>query len=279
MKINRSLARVARKNCIAMAVGSQMAGLEDPGVRETYEVARQENPDGLLLANLNAGAPPELAVAAVEMISADGLQLYLNVPQELAMQKGDRDFSGTIANIADIASSLNVPVIVKEVGFGLSRESIAAIYNAGVRYVDIGGQGGTNFISIEDMRSGKDGNRAMINWGIPTAVSLLEGLSLDFPLFFVASGGLNTGIDVAKAAALGACLVGMARSYLKALLEKSEEALNNKVAGIIDELRLVMLMSGAENLEHMAKKPVLIIGKTAEWMDRRGIDINRYARR
>jgi len=279
MNINKSLGRVARQAGIAMAVGSQMAGLENPGVRQTYEVVRWENPDGVVLANLSAAAPPELAAAAVEMVSADGLQLHLNIPQELAMQEGDRDFRGIIANIVEVASFLEVPVIVKEVGFGLSRESIAAIYNAGVRYVDIGGQGGTNFIAIESMRSGREFGKEMLNWGIPTAVSLLEARSLGLPLFVVASGGLKTGVDVAKAVALGAGLAGIARPFLKELLEKSEEALLNMVIGIIHELRLVMLMSGAGNLEQMANKPVLITGRVAEWMDRRGIDISMYARR
>jgi len=279
MNINKSLARVARQAGIAMAVGSQMAGLENPGLKQTYEVARWENPDGIVLANLSAAAPPELAAAAVEMVSADGLQLYLNTPQELAMQEGDRDFSGIIANIREVASSLEVPVIVKEVGFGLSRESVATIYNAGVRHVDIGGQGGTNFIAIENMRSGRKASQGMLNWGIPTAVSLLESRSLSLPLFVIASGGLETGVDVAKAIALGAGLAGMARIFLKELLQKSEEALLNKVMEIINELRLVMLMSGAENLEQMSKKPVLIMGRVAEWMDRRGIDISMYARR
>jgi len=277
--INKSLARVARQTGVAMAVGSQMAGLENSGLRYTYEVARQENPDGVLLANLNAGAPPELAAAAVEMISADGLQLYLNVPQELAMREGDRDFNGIIDNIREVTFSLSVPVIVKEVGFGLSRESISAIYNAGVRHVDVGGQGGTNFIEIENMRSKKKSGVSIRNWGIPTVVSLLEGLSLGRPIFMIASGGLGNGVDVAKAVALGAGLAGMARVFLKELMDKSEEGLINKINGIIDELRLVMLMSGAENLEQLKKKPVLITGSVAEWMERRGIDINRYARR
>ncbi|OPX83867.1 MAG: Isopentenyl-diphosphate delta-isomerase [Pelotomaculum sp. PtaB.Bin104] len=279
MAINRSLARVARETGLAMAVGSQMAGLEDSGVQETYEIARRENPDGVILANLSAGASPEQAMAAVKMIAADGLQLYLNIPQELVMREGDRDFNGIIANIGQVVLSLDVPVIVKEVGCGLSGGTISALYDAGVRYVDVGGQGGTNFIAIEAMRSGKEISQSLLHWGIPTAVSLLEGGELGLPLALIASGGLESGIDVAKAVALGAVLAGIARPLLKELLEKSEEALLKKVNGIIHELRLVMLMSGAENLEKMARKPVIITGKVAEWTQRRGIDISGYARR
>lgn len=280
MKINSSLAKAARQTGIAMAVGSQMSGLENSEVQQTYEIARQENPDGVVLANLNAaGASPEQAAAAVKMISADGLQLHLNIPQELAMQEGDRDFSNLLTNISAVVSALDVPVIIKEVGFGLSGETIAALYNMGVRYVDVGGQGGTNFIAIESMRSGQETSNGMLNWGIPTAVSLLEGLGLGLPLYIIASGGLKTGIDVAKAITLGAHLAGIAKPFLKELMEKSEEALLSKIAGIIHELRLVMLMSGAKNLEQMKKKPVIITGKVAEWTLRRGIDVSSYAQR
>jgi len=278
-EINRDLAKAAHDFGLAMAVGSQMAGLEDPSVRDTYTIAREENPDGILLANLSAGAPPEQAASAVEMISADGLQLYLNIPQELAMTEGDRDFRGIFANIREVAASLRVPVIVKEVGFGLSRESMSTIYEAGVRFVDVGGQGGTNFVALENLRAGKEGPGGILNWGIPTAVSLLEVLSLGLSLFPVATGGINSGTDVAKAVALGAGMAGMARPLLKALLQGSEEALRVLIVDIISELRMVMLMSGAENLACLGKKPVLVTGATAEWMERRGIDINCFARR
>lgn len=278
-EINRVLGKAARDFGLAMAVGSQMAGLEDLSVRDTYTVAREENPDGILLANLSAGASPEQAASAVEMISADGLQLYLNVPQELAMTEGERNFRGVLANIHEVTSFLRVPVIVKEVGFGLSRESMSAIYKTGVRFVDVGGQGGTNFVALENLRAGKEGSGGILNWGIPTAVSLLEVLSLGLSLFPVATGGINSGTDVARAMALGAGMAGMARPLLKALLQGSEETLRALIADIISELRMVMLMSGAENIACLAKKPVLVTGATAEWLERRGIDINCYARR
>ncbi len=123
-QINRSLAAVAARAGIAMAVGSQTAGLEDPQVRDTYRIARDENPAGVLLANLSALAAPPMVKEAVEMIEADGVQLHLNVAQELAMPEGDRNFRGALANIEKISALSPVPVIVKEVGFGLSREAV-----------------------------------------------------------------------------------------------------------------------------------------------------------
>ena len=277
MYINRSLARVAARAGIAMAVGSQTAGLEDSKVRDTYIVARDENPDGILLANVSALSSPVMVKNAVEMIEADGVQLHLNVAQELAMVEGDRNFSGTLANIEKIVALSKVPVIIKEVGFGLSRETIKKMYNVGVRYIDVGGQGGTDFVRIEYMRSGRDYREKFQNIGITSANSLIEALGLDLPILVLASGGFTGGSDVACALTLGANLVGMAGHFLQVLTQGSEQGLNERVDIIIEDLRQTMLMLGAANLKELAGKPLVITGRTAEWLLRRGIDINRYS--
>ncbi len=277
--INRSLARCAARTGIAMAVGSQMAGLEDPGVRDTYKVARDENPDGVLLANLSALATPDMAMEAVAMIEADSLQLHLNVAQELAMADGDRNFSHTLANIESIVRQSPVPVIIKEVGFGLSRETIRKIHAAGVKYIDVGGKGGTDFNRIEGMRSGRAGDKNFPNIGITTACSLLEALSLNLSLSITASGGFTGRVDVACALALGAGLVGMAGHFLQVLSAGSEQGLIERVESIKAELQRIMLMTGAGNLKELTGKPVIITGFTAEWLQRRGVDITCYARR
>jgi isopentenyl-diphosphate delta-isomerase len=277
--LNRSLAAVAARTGIAMAVGSQTAGLEDPGVRDTYYIARAANPDGLLLANVSALTPPPQVKEAVEMIAADGVQLHLNVAQELAMPEGDRNFRGTLANIKKIAAISEVPVIVKEVGFGLSREAVGKLYEVGVRYIDIGGKGGTDFVRIEQMRSGCTCPDFCQNIGISAANSLLEALSLDLPGAVLASGGFRGGNDLVCALALGARLVGMASHFLQVLVRGSEKELEEHIRMLIENLRQMMLMAGAANLPELAEKPVVITGKTAEWLIRRGIDIDRYARR
>ena len=275
--INRSLARVASQTGIAMAVGSQTAGLEDSKVRDTYRVARDENRDGILLANVSALSSPVMVKEAIEMIEADGVQLHLNVAQELAMSEGDRNFSGTLANIEKIVALSKVPVIVKEVGFGLSRETFKKMYDVGVRYIDVSGQGGTDFIRIEYMRSGRDYQEKFQNIGISTAISLIESLSTDLPIFVFASGGFTGGSDVVCALALGAKLVGMAGHFLRAFTQGSEQGLKERVDTIIEDLRHTMLMVGAANLKELTGKPLVITGKTAEWLLRRGIDINKYS--
>ncbi len=275
--INQSLARIAARAGIAMAIGSQTAGLEDSEVRDTYRVARDENPDGVLLANVSALSSLVKVKEAIDMIGADGVQLHLNVAQELAMAEGDRNFSGTLANIERIVSVSKVPVIIKEVGFGLSCETIKKIYDVGVRYIDVSGKGGTDFIRIEYTRSGRDYRENFKNIGISTANSLIESLSLDLPLFILASGGFTGGSDVVCALALGAKLVGMAGHFLRVLLRGSEQDLNERVDSILDDLRQTMLMAGAANLKELTGKPVIITGRTAEWLLRRGIDINKYS--
>jgi len=278
-EINRSLARAAAGSGVAMAVGSQQAGLEDPRVRDTYAVAREENREGVLLANVSAATPPELVAAAVEMIAADGVQLYLNAAQELVMTEGDRGFKGILANIRQVVSTSAVPVIVKEVGFGLSRDTVTDLFRAGVRYVDTGGRGGTNFVVIEHLRAGRTCLEEWRKWGIPTAASLVEIAGTGLPVFIIAAGGLACGLDLARALMLGAGLAGMAGHLLNVLVEHSETALFERLELIIADLRRAMLLIGARNLDELAEKPVVITGDTAEWLQRRGVDIETYARR
>ncbi|MHB8125788.1 MAG: type 2 isopentenyl-diphosphate Delta-isomerase [Desulfitobacteriaceae bacterium] len=275
--INRSLAKIAARAGIAMAIGSQTAGLEDSEVQDTYRVARDENPDGVLLANVSALSSPVMVKEAIDMIEADGVQLHLNVAQELAMAEGDRNFSGTLANIEKIVALSKVPVIMKEVGFGLSRETIKKMYDVGIRYIDVSGKGGTDFIRIEYLRSGQDCREKFQNIGIPTANSLIESLSLDLPILVIASGGFTGGSDVACALALGAKLVGMAGHFLHVLTQGSEQGLKERVDTIIEVLRQTMLMVGAANLKELTGKSVIITGRTAEWLLRRGININKYS--
>lgn len=151
-EINKALARAARIADIPLAVGSQMSALKDPSERYSYEIVRKENPNGLIFANLGSEATARQAKEAVEMIEADALQIHLNVIQEIVMPEGDRSFSGALSRIEQICSEIKVPVIIKEVGFGMSKESARKLYEAGAAAVDIGGYGGTNFSKIENLR-------------------------------------------------------------------------------------------------------------------------------
>jgi len=277
-KINAGLGQAAFETGVAVAVGSQRAALEDPGVKDTYMVVRENNPNGVVLANLNAGCRYEDALEAVEMLQADGIQLYLNVAQELSMAEGDVDFRGVMENIACLVNRLPVPVIVKEVGFGMSRETVKSLVEAGVKYLDISGRGGTNFAAIEGgRRHVHDG--PLLDWGIPTAPCLLEALAVAGDTEIIASGGIRSAGDVAKALVAGAGLAGIARPFLEVLMDNGVRGLVDYIEEIKLGLRSIMMAMGVQATAAMRSKPLVITGNTAQWLERRGIGINWYARR
>lgn len=278
LKINRDLAIAARKTGIAMAVGSQKAALEDRSVEETYRVAREENPDGVLLANLSATCTTEEAVAAIGMIGADGLQVHFNVPQELVMDEGEPDFGMALPSLKRLVENIDCPVIAKEVGFGMSGETMLRLYNTGIRIMDVGGRGGTNFISIENARK-KFKNHELEGWGIPTAVCLFEGLELGLDMDIVASGGLRTSLDITCALAAGAKLAAMAGPFLDRVNRGSVDELVEYIEGLKRGLSMYMVLTGARTIRDLEGVPLVITGKTAEWLLRRGVNIDGYARR
>ena len=282
-KINRALAAVACKLGIPMAVGSQTAALQDREVRFSYKVVREENPDGFIAANVSAGLSPEEALHAVEMINADALQLHLNIPQEVMMpeDEGELSFQGYLDNIRETVRSSPVPVIVKEVGCGIAREQAKQIISTGAAALDVGGKGGTNFIFIEGLRHNVEAAQPFLNWGLSTATSLVEVLhsagSQVEQVDIVASGGIRNGLDTAKALALGGSVVGIAGPLVRCFYNGGEEAVEHYLLGIERQLRQVMIMLGARSVSELREKPLVILGDTAQWLQRRGIDLDRFA--
>jgi isopentenyl-diphosphate delta-isomerase len=263
--INAALARVARRTGIALAVGSQQTAIENKDWEQSFTVTRRENPEGIILANISAGASPEDARQAVAMIAADGLQVHLNAAQELVMPEGDRSFRGWRENIRAMVNSLEVPVIAKEVGFGLDRESARQLYHTGVRILDTGGHGGTNFASIESRRRGHRVT-TLAAWGLPTAVSILAIKQLGLPVDIVATGGISSALDAARAMALGAKVAGVAGHFLKILLDQGEEALVAEIFTWQKELKYICLLTGCATPAELAARPLVITGKTKAWL-------------
>lgn len=277
--INAILAGVAAKTGVAMAIGSQTIALDDSDQADSFKIVRKENPSGIILANVGAEMPAAMAARAVEMIKADGLQVHLNVPQELAMAEGDRNFHGYLENIGRIVETVGVPVIVKEVGFGLSREAARKLWQVGVRHMDVGGQGGTNFIVIEQMR-GKSGELSYLeSWGITTVCSIVEVASLNLTETLIASGGVRNPLDAVKALVLGADIVGIAAPYLKVLLEDSKEGLYREIRAFKNHMANIMLMAGARDLAQLSNVAAVISGRTGAWLTERGHDTKAFAQR
>ena len=174
LRVNAELAVVARDKDLPMAVGSQMAALENNEALASFKIIRRVNPRGSIWANIGSYANSSMAKKAIRMIRADGLQIHLNVAQELMMPEGDCNFAGMVDRIAQIVKTCQVPVIVKEVGFGIAREQALELMQVGVKAIDVAGRGGTNFIYIESRRSGRSISDELYRWGIPTAISIVE---------------------------------------------------------------------------------------------------------
>jgi isopentenyl-diphosphate Delta-isomerase len=263
-RINRTLAEAAQAAGIVMGVGSQRVALEDQDVADTFRVRRYA-PDILLLANLGAvqlnyGYTIDDCKRAVEMIEADALILHLNAVQEAVQPEGDTRFSGLADKIAAVCRALPVPVIAKEVGWGISERAARLLIEAGVSAIDVAGAGGTSWAQVEMYRI-QDESLARVaaafrNWGIPTAetIEMVREVAPDLTIF--ASGGLRSGVDIAKCIALGASLGGMAGPFLKAAARSLDDTLQT-IAEIRRELQICMFATGAANLEQLKHTPLI----------------------
>ncbi|MBP3225374.1 MAG: type 2 isopentenyl-diphosphate Delta-isomerase [Methanobrevibacter sp.] len=275
-KVNKQLAVAAESNGIALGVGSQRAACEHPELADTYTVVRENAPDCLLVGNI--GAPQlNLAEKAVEILDADILAIHLNPLQESIQPEGDLDARGYIDLIHQITESVDIPILAKETGCGISAESAKLLVDAGVDFIDIEGAGGTSWAAVETYRA-EDRYLGEIfwDWGIPTAVSTVEVTNaVNVPV--ISSGGIRTGLEAAKAIALGADAVGMALPFLKNCA--SQEALNTFINRFNDSLRIAMFLVGANNIEELKQSNLVIRGKTREWLNERGINTKVYSRR
>jgi isopentenyl-diphosphate delta-isomerase len=272
-EINRNLALAAQEIGAVMGVGSQRAGIEHPELAETFQI-RKYAPDILLFANLGAVQfnyrySVEECIQAVEMIEADALYLHLNPLQEAVQPEGDSNFSGLLKKIEVICKTLPVPVIIKEVGWGISGETACRLVEAGVAAIDVAGAGGTSWSQVEMYRI-EDPHLARVagafrNWGIPTveSIRMVRQAAPDIPVF--ASGGLKDGIDIAKCLALGSRLGGMAGIFLKAAAQSAEETLLT-LQEIRKEIQICMFVTGCKNLAALSQARLIDTGDDKKWL-------------
>jgi isopentenyl-diphosphate delta-isomerase len=250
--INHNLAQAAQECKIAMGVGSQRAAIENPELSRTFKI-RKIAPDILLFANLGAiqlnnGLLEKDCQLAVDMIGADGLILHLNPLQESLQDGGDTNFLGLAEKIEEICRRLPVPVIVKEVGWGISKRTAKLLYECGVSAIDVAGAGGTSWSQVEMHRTTNDYSRKLASvfsdWGIPTSKSIINVFETapNIPIF--ASGGLTNGVDMAKCLALGATLSGSAGIFLHEAVVSSEK-LVNLIKLLTQQIRTTMFVTGS----------------------------------
>lgn len=277
--VNEKLATVAKETGLAMATGSVSAAIKDPDQEDTFRIARKTNPDGLIFANLGAGHGAENAKKAIDILDADAIQIHINTPQEIVMPEGDRDFNGFIENVAEILAKIDIPVIVKEVGFGMSQETIQMLLDLGVQFIDVSGRGGTDFAQIENFRRPRQNFDDLIGWGQTTPVSLLEANQLDQKPFLIASGGVRTASDIIKSLALGADLVGLSGEILHRVLQDGVEDTISFVKELQEEVRGIMTILNAKTIADLRQTSLVISGESRDWCEARGIDWKAYAKR
>jgi isopentenyl-diphosphate delta-isomerase len=287
-KINGTIAEVVEELGLGMGLGSQRAGIEDAKLERTFSIARKKAPTAFLVANIGGvqlvnGYGVRETKKVIEMAGADAVAIHLNALQETIQPEGQTNFRGVIAKISEIAGALDQPVIVKETGAGIAAEEAKELESAGVKGIEIGGAGGTSFAAVEYYRAIGENEiqrslgEAFWDWGIPTAVSLVETTqSVKLPV--IASGGLRSGIDVAKALALNASLTSLSQPILEAAMKGALET-ERILSCMIEELRNAMFLVGAQRISSLARVPVVINGKTGEWLRARNFRIEEYALR
>jgi len=258
-RINRNLAEAAESRGVALGVGSQRKAIEDPSQAASFEV-RDVAPTIPLLANLGAiqlnhGYGVEHCRRAVAMIGADALVLHLNPLQEAIQPEGQCDFAGLLPKMAEVASQLSVPVIAKEVGSGISEATGRRLAGAGIKILDTAGVGGTSWARIEAQRAHDvETGELFAGWGIATPESIRQLRRID-GVTIIGSGGLRSGVDVAKALALGADLAGLAQPFLEAAID-SAERVGQRIDRIVRELKIAMFCLSSRTVPDLKSVPI-----------------------
>ena len=284
--INRNLARAAEHYGLVLGVGSQRAGIVNPEVISSYAITREHAPKTYLIANI--GAPQLIAQAhhapftieqvehAVTMIGANALAVHMNSLQEATQPEGDRRAVGEAAALKTLTEKISVPVIAKETGAGVCREQALLLHSCGVAAIDVGGAGGSSMSALEAERSKARGdarthNIGLLfrNWGIATAVSIIEAKVARLPL--ISTGGVRTGLDMARALALGATLAGIGFPFLQAA-SQSYDAVCELLETIVTELKVAMQLSGAASIEQLQQTDLVVTGETRNWLSMRGFE-------
>lgn len=288
-KINAAIAEAVEELHLGMGVGSQRIAIDNPKIEHSFSVVREKAPTAFILANIGG---PQLvgkygvkeAKKVVEMVQANALAIHLNALQEAVQAEGDTNYSNLLQKICKLAQELDIPVVVKETGAGISADDAAMLAAAGVAGIDVAGAGGTSWAAVEYYRAKarRDGSSQRLgetfwDWGIPTAVSLVETVkSINLPV--IASGGIRNGIDATKALALGASLASATYPFLGPATTGSADV-KKALQYLVGEVRNAMFLVGANSVQKLQKVPVVLTGKTAEWLKVRGFQPEVYARR
>lgn len=263
--INEDLSNICRELNIPMAVGSESIAIKDKDSRESFSLLKDKNV--IKIGNLGWENKIEKFEFAKDLIGASAMQAHLNIAQELVMDEGERDFSKNFENLANISKNISVPLIVKEVGFGMSKEVGQKLLDIGVKYIDVAGKGGTNFIEIEDMRIFDKDYSEFYSWGIPTAKSILDVRSLSDDFFLIASGGIRNSSDVCKSLIIGADMCAISGEVLSFLLRGDYDYAIKYLKELNTKIKIFMALVGVKNIEELKKVPYKLTGRLKELVD------------
>lgn len=266
--INENLARLCKNFSIAFETGSQKIALENEELKGTFTIIREIiDEKNILISNISALSSIDDAKKCIEMINADAIALHLNPAQELVQLEGDRNFNGILKNIENIVQKLNIPVIVKETGCGISKKVCKELLDVGVRYIDVGGYGGTNFIEIENLRREDLDFTNIYNWGIPTAKSIIDcrNVSKDFTL--IASGGIKTAHEIIKSFVLGSDIVAIAGEVLKYLIYGGYKMAEDYLKSLIYQTKVLMMLLNCKTISELKNVDYKIIGNLKNILD------------
>ncbi|MEM4869275.1 MAG: type 2 isopentenyl-diphosphate Delta-isomerase [Desulfurococcaceae archaeon] len=289
--INENIAKIASKFKIAVGLGSQrpiITSKFNSSILETYRVVRDIASDVPVIGNIGIAQLLELdlndIIHAIEVTGADALAVHLNPAQEVVQPEGDTDFSEKLLErLSMLLKSMSKPVIVKEVGHGLSMEVVSLFSKLGIRIFDVAGACGTSWVKVEAQRCPENTFNHQLGvklhsewWGLPTPISIVETRFASRSSLVIASGGIWDGIKAAKSLALGANMVGFARPLLKALLEGGFNSAVKYVENYVSELRIVMFLVGAQSVDKLCKTPIMLGPTIASFLVTRGIDVPLY---
>ncbi|BAP85605.1 isopentenyl pyrophosphate isomerase [Paucilactobacillus hokkaidonensis JCM 18461] len=269
-QLNRQLAFLAAKHHLAMASGSQSIALNDANAISSFKIIREENPTGIIFANLSAETSVTRANQAIEMLAANALELHVNVAQELTMPEGSRTFRW-LNNIEKLVNQLTVPIIVKEVGFGMDKQTLQQLVDVGVKYVNVSGRGGTNFAQIENRRNHDNQFDDLKSWGQTTPESLLEAQQFNQKLTIFASGGISSPVDVIKSGILGANAVGVAGYFLHVLMTDGIDALDTVLSNWETEVQRLLLLCGVNKFQELPSVPYVLSAELNNYTKQRGL--------
>lgn len=262
--INAQLSIVAGQLNIPIGVGSQRQALEDDVYVDSFKIVRKNAPSIPVLSNIGAAQVVQFNSIdplnkIIDMIEADALVIHVNPLQELLQKEGDTNFKGLLKRIKSITKSIKVPVIVKEVGAGISAEAAQRLLDAGVKGIDVAGAGGTSWAGVELLRNGENSNNYFWDWGLPTSFCIKEVYKLkrNNKFTLIGSGGINSPVEAAKAFALGADIIASARQILNVLDKSGTEGTVNYIIGLFDEIKKIMYLTGSKNLKELRKEKLV----------------------